>query len=132
MEKLIYQIADNALINGQRLSEWCGHGPVLEQDMALTNLSLDQFGLARYLYQYLAEFLGEGKSEDDYAFLRDAWDFKNVILVELPNGDFGQTILRQFFFDNFNFYYFKGLQTSQNERLSEIAAKAIKECGMLK
>lgn len=127
LRDLIYQLADNAMINGQRLGEWCGHGPVLEQDMALTNMSLDQFGLSRYLYQYLALSEGLGKTEDDHAFLRDAWDFKNVLLVELPNGDFGQTILKQFFFDNFNFHYYSALQQSKDKHLAEIAQKAIKE-----
>lgn len=127
LKDLIYQLADNAMINGQRLSEWCGHGPILEQDMALTNMSLDHFGLSRYLFQYLAKYENVGKTEDDYAFLRDAWDMKNVLLVELPNGDFGQTILKQFFFDNFNFHYFSALQKSQDKQLAEIAQKAIKE-----
>jgi ring-1,2-phenylacetyl-CoA epoxidase subunit PaaC len=127
LKDLIYQLADNAMINGQRLGEWCGHGPILEQDMALTNMALDHFGLSRYLFQYLAESEGLGKTEDDYAFLRDAWDFKNILLVELPNGDFGQTILKQFFFDNLNFHYYTALQQSKDRQLAEIAQKAIKE-----
>lgn len=127
LKNLLYQLADSALIHGQRLGEWCGHGPVLEQDMALTNISLDHFGRSRYLYQYLAETEGAGKTEDDHAFLRDAWDFRNVLLVELPNGDFGQTILKQFFFDNFNYYYYSELRESKDPHVAEIAQKAIKE-----
>jgi ring-1,2-phenylacetyl-CoA epoxidase subunit PaaC len=121
------QQADNCLILGQRLGEWCGHGPVLEQDIAMTNISLDLIGQARMLYQYAAEIQGEGKSEDDLAYLRDAWDFKNVLLVEQPNGDFAKTILRQFLFDSFNCYFYEELLKSKDERLAAIAAKSHKE-----
>ena len=106
--------ADNTLILGQRLGEWCGHGPVLEQDIALTNFALDLIGQARSLYQYAAELEGEGKTEDDLAYLRDALDFYNVLLVELPNGHFGKTITRQFFFDAFNYYFYTDLQKSSH------------------
>lgn len=121
------QQADNCLILGQRLGEWCGHGPVLEQDIAMTNISLDLIGQARMLYQYAAEIQGEGKSEDDLAYLRDAWDFKNVLLVEQPNGDFAKTILRQFLFDSFSCYYYEALKDSSDEKLAAIAAKSHKE-----
>lgn len=121
------QQADNCLILGQRLGEWCGHGPVLEQDIAMTNISLDLIGQARMLYQYAAEIQGEGKSEDDLAYLRDAWDFKNVLLVEQPIGDFAKTILRQFLFDSYNCYFYEALKNSQDERLAAIAAKSHKE-----
>lgn len=123
----VIQQADNSLILGQRLAEWCGHGPVLEQDIALTNISLDLIGQARLLYQYAAELGGEGKSEDDLAYLRDAWDFKNVLLVEQPNGDFAQTILRQFFYDTFSCLYYEALMQSSDERLASVAAKSHKE-----
>ena len=130
MNKLLPYIlrqADNTLILGQRLAEWCGHGPVLEQDIALTNFSLDLIGQARSLYQYAAQVEGKGRSEDDLAYLRDAWDFYNVLLVELPKGDFAVTIARQFFFDAFNYYYYLELQNSQDKTLAAIAEKSIKE-----
>lgn len=125
--KYIIQQADNSLILGQRLSEWCGHGPVLEQDIALTNISLDLIGQARLFYQYAAELQGEGKTEDDLAYLRDAWDFHNVLLVEQPNGDFAQTVVRQFFYDTFSCYFYEALASSNDERLVSIAAKSHKE-----
>ena len=93
----LLQIADNALILGQRLGEWCGHGPILEQDIALTNHALDQIGQARMLYQYAAEILNDGSDEDSLAYLRDAWDFKNILLVEQKNGDFAHTIVTAVF-----------------------------------
>ena len=123
----VLQQADNSLILGQRLAEWCGHGPVLEQDIAMTNISLDLIGQARLLYQYAAELQGEGKTEDDLAYLRDAWDFRNVLLVEQPNGDFAQTILRQFLYDTFSSLFYESLMQSSDERLSSIAAKSHKE-----
>ena len=123
----VLQQADNSLILGQRLAEWCGHGPVLEQDIAMTNISLDLIGQARLLYQYAAELQGEGRSEDDLAYLRDAWDFRNVLLVEQPNGDFAQTILRQFLYDTFSSLFYESLMQSSDERLSSIAAKSHKE-----
>lgn len=119
--------ADTCLILGQRLAEWCGHGPVLEQDIAMTNISLDLIGQARMLYQYAAEIQGEGKSEDDIAYLRHEAEYRNVLLVEQPNGDFGQTILRQFLFDSYNCYFYEALMNSSDERLAAIAAKAHKE-----
>ncbi len=123
----VLQQADNSLVLGQRLAEWCGHGPVLEQDIAMTNISLDLIGQARLLYQYAAELQEEGKSEDDLAYLRDAWDFKNVLLVEQPNGDFAQTILRQFLYDTFSSLFYESLMQSSDERLRSIAAKSHKE-----
>ena len=121
------QHADNCLILGQRLAEWCGHGPILEQDIALTNISLDLIGQARMWYQYAAEVQGEGKSEDELVAFRDAWDYRNVLLVEQPNGDFAQTILRQFFFDTYNCYFYEALMDSKDENLAAIAAKSHKE-----
>jgi ring-1,2-phenylacetyl-CoA epoxidase subunit PaaC len=104
------RIADNCLILGHRLSEWCGHGPVLEQDMAMTNISLDLIGQARTLYDYAAKIQGEGKTEDDIAYLRDVFDFKNLLLVEQPNGDFAHTVARQFFFSAFQLPFYQGLR----------------------
>ena len=125
--KYALQHADNCLILGQRLAEWCGHGPVLEQDIALTNISLDQIGQARMWYQYAAKIQGENKSEDDLAYLRDSWDYRNVLLVEQPNGDFAQTIFRQFLFDSFSSLFYEALMQSNDERLRAIAAKSHKE-----
>ena len=121
------QQADNCLILGQRLSEWCGYGPVLEQDIAVTNIALDLIGQSRMLYQYAAEIQGEGKSEDELVAFRDAWDYRNVLLVEHENGDFAKTILRQFFFDSFTCYFYEGLMNSSDERLRAIAEKSHKE-----
>jgi len=123
----ILRMADNALIVGQRLGEWCGHGPILEQDMALTNIALDQIGQARSLYQYAAEIEGKGHSEDDLAFLRDVREFKNILLVEQANGDFAQTIARQFFFDAFNHPFYESLSKSKDAQLAAIAEKSLKE-----
>ena len=97
-------LADNALILGQRNAEWCGHGPVLEQDIAITNISLDLIGQARSFYQYAAELIGNGATEDSLAYLRTEREFKNCLLVEQPNGDWAQTILRQFFFSAYQYY----------------------------
>jgi len=93
----ILHLADNALILGQRNAEWCGHGPVLEQDIAITNISLDLIGQSRNFYQYAAQIIGNESDEDKLAFLRNEREFRNCLLVELPKGDWAQTILRQFF-----------------------------------
>ncbi|UXX78859.1 phenylacetate-CoA oxygenase subunit PaaC [Reichenbachiella carrageenanivorans] len=121
------RLADNCLILGQRLAEWCGHGPVLEQDIALTNISLDLIGQARNYYQYAAELTGSKKSEDDIAFLRNDREYKNLLLVEQPNIDFGYTIIRQYFFDVFHFHLLNELATSQDKTLAGIAQKSQKE-----
>jgi ring-1,2-phenylacetyl-CoA epoxidase subunit PaaC len=121
------RLADTANILSHRLAEWCGHGPILEQDIAMTNISLDLIGQARNFYQYAAEIQGEGKTEDDMAYLRDAWDYRNFLLVELPKGNFGTTIMRQFLFDTFSFYFYNELRNSKDEKLASIAAKSIKE-----
>ena len=124
---LLY-LADNALILGHRLSEWCGHGPVLEQDIAMTNLALDHVGLARNLYQYLAELEGGDHTEDTYPFMRDVYDFKNVLLAELPNRDFGFTVVRHFLYDSWAIHYYNALsQHTKDERLAALADKSLKE-----
>ena len=125
--KYILRIADNALVLGQRLGEWCGHGPILEQDIALTNFSLDYIGQARNLFTYAGELEGKGQMEDDFAFLRDEDKFYNALLVEQPNGDWGQTIIRQFLFDAFNYYFHQALCKSSDAQLAAIAAKSLKE-----
>lgn len=123
----ILRMGDNALILGQRLGEWCGHGPVLEQDIAITNIALDLMGQARSLMQYAAEFEGKGRDEDQVAFLRDVCEYRNVLLVEQPNEDWAYTIVRQFFFDVFNFYFHQEMTRSADTHLAAIAEKSLKE-----
>ena len=123
----ILRLGDNALILAQRLGEWCGHGPVLEQDIALTNISLDLLGQARMLLTYAGELEGRGRSEDNLAYFRDTHEFRNVLLVEQPNTDWAYTIARQFFFDTYNFYNYQALLGSSDERLAAIAEKSLKE-----
>ena len=123
----LLRMGDNALILGQRLGEWCGYGPVLEQDIAITNIALDLIGQARSLFQYAAELEGKGRDEDQIAFLRDAWDFRNVLLVEQPNEDWAYTMVRQFFFDAYHFYFQQKLLHSTDAHLAAIAEKSLKE-----
>lgn len=120
-------LADNALIIGHRNSEWCGHGPVLEQDIAITNIALDMIGQARNFYQYAAQLTGNSATEDSLAYLRDAIDFKNNLLVELPNGDWAQTVLRQFFFSTYQYFLYQQLLNSTDQQLAAIAEKSLKE-----
>jgi ring-1,2-phenylacetyl-CoA epoxidase subunit PaaC len=123
----LLRLADSSLVLGHRLSEWCGHGPILEQDIALSNLALDLIGQARNGYQLAAIQLGRGQSEDDLAYLRDAQDYRNLLLVEQPNGDFGQTVLRQFLFDVYHYHCLQALVQSTDENLASIATKSLKE-----
>jgi ring-1,2-phenylacetyl-CoA epoxidase subunit PaaC len=121
-------LADNALILGHRNSEWTGHGPILEQDIAISNIALDLIGQARNFYQYAAQLSGkEHVTEDTLAYLRDGWDYKNCLLVEQPKGDWAQTTLRQFLFSNYQFYFYRQLQQSSDEQLAAIAEKSLKE-----
>jgi ring-1,2-phenylacetyl-CoA epoxidase subunit PaaC len=144
------RLADDALIMGHRLSEWCGHGPVLEQDIALTNTALDHLGRARSLYQYAAEQFnglaaddklnfftsvalqnivtsGANIDEDDLAYLRDGWDFRNLLLVEQPNNDWAYTVVRSFFFDAFNYFFYSKLAAHADSPFSAVAEKSLKE-----
>lgn len=146
----ILALADDALILGHRISEWCGHGPILEQDIALTNTALDHLGRARSLYQYAAQTFnnlpaqqkadalssvaisaqvaaGSIIDEDDLAFLRDGHDFKNLLLCEQPNGDWAYTIARSFFYDAYAFYYYSALRSTADAQLAAIAEKSLKE-----
>lgn len=127
LQNYILRLGDMNLILGQRLSEWTGHGPFLEEDLALTNISLDLFGTARSLMQYASE-LDQGKrSEDDLAFLRGEREFLNPLLCEMPNGDYACTIARQFLVDAFQLPLYTQLSKCKNETLAGIASKALKE-----
>ena len=120
-------LGDTSLILAQRLGEWIGHAPALEEDLALANVGLDLIGQARYLLSYAAELEGKGRTEDDLAFLREPSDFTNLSLVEQPNGDFGHTIVRQLLIDAWQLELFERLQYSTASKLAELAAKALKE-----
>ncbi len=131
MEKALqdYCIAlgDDSLILGHRLSEWCRNGPFLEEDLALTNVSLDFIGRARMFYAYAAELEDQDRSEDDIAFLRDCREYHNLLINELPNGDFAFTLARQLMIDVYDLAFFNGLSQSGDVMLAGIAAKAVKE-----
>ena len=132
--KYILHLGDNALILGHRNSEWTGHGPILEQDIAISNIALDLIGQARNFYQYAAMLINDStnqpnnlSTEDTLAYLRDANDFKNFLLVEQANGDWAKTILRQFSFSAYQFYLYQQLQNSNDETIAAIAEKSLKE-----
>lgn len=122
----VLRIADSSLILGQRMSEWCSKGPTLEEDIALSNIALDLFGQANGFYEYAAELDGK-KSADDLAFFRNEREFLNHQLVELENGHFGDTIVRNFLHDSFSFLFYTELAKSKDERLAALSAKSIKE-----
>jgi len=121
------RMGDNSLVLGHRLSEWCGHGPQLEEDIAQANIALDLIGQARNYLTYVGEVEGKGRSEDDLAYLRTDREYLNVLLTELPKGDYAQTIARSFLFDAFHLPLQQALTTSTDERLKGIAEKAVKE-----
>jgi ring-1,2-phenylacetyl-CoA epoxidase subunit PaaC len=123
----LLHLADTTLILAQRNAEWCGYGPILEQDIAITNISLDLIGQSRNFYQYAAALIGGDATEDSLAYLRKEREFKNLLLAEQPNGDWGQTILRQYLFSQFQYLLFEKLQHSKDEQLAAITAKALKE-----
>jgi len=125
--EFLLRMGDNTLILGHRVSEWCGHAPVLEEDIALANTALDLIGQTQMWLGLAAEVQGEGKTADDLAFLRDAWDFRNLLLVEMPNGDFGQTLMRQFLFDAWHVLQLRTLTGSSDACVAAIAAKSVKE-----
>lgn len=118
---------DNVLVLGHRTSEWCGTAPALEEDIALANTALDLIGQTKLWLDYAAEVEGEGRSANDLAFLRDAYDFRNVLMLETPNEDFGRTLMRQFLFDAFQVHWLTALTDSKDSRISEIALKSVKE-----
>ncbi|MCX8020826.1 MAG: phenylacetate-CoA oxygenase subunit PaaC [Chitinophagaceae bacterium] len=126
MNDYLLHLADTSLILSHRNSEWCGHGPVLEQDIAITNIALDLLGQARYFYQYAARLTGN-TDEDKLAFLRHEREFKNLLITELPKGDWAHTVLRQYLFSQFQFFQFEKLQHHSDKELAAIAAKSLKE-----
>ncbi|MGH8807541.1 MAG: 1,2-phenylacetyl-CoA epoxidase subunit PaaC [Noviherbaspirillum sp.] len=123
----LLRLADNALVLSQRLSEWCGKGPALEEDMALTNVALDLIGQARFWFSYAGEIEGKGRDEDQLAFLRDAHQFRNLLLVEQPNGSYADTLARQFYFDAWHGLLLEKLVDSSDARIAGIAEKSLKE-----
>ncbi|MCW3781333.1 1,2-phenylacetyl-CoA epoxidase subunit PaaC [Defluviimonas salinarum] len=125
--EFLTRMGDNTLILGHRVSEWCGHAPVLEEDIALANTALDLIGQTQLWLGLAAEVEGKGRTADDLAFLRDAGAFRNLLLVERPNGDFGQTLMRQFLFDAWHHAMLSALCQSADPRVAAIAEKAVKE-----
>jgi ring-1,2-phenylacetyl-CoA epoxidase subunit PaaC len=125
------QFADSALILGQRNADWCAHGPILEQDIAITNITLDLIGQARNFYQYAATLINQSENknetEDTLAYFRNERDFKNYLICELPNGDWAQTILRQFFVSAFQELLFEKMMHAADKQLAAIAEKSLKE-----
>lgn len=123
----LLRLGDDRLVLGHRLSEWCGHGPILEEDIALANIALDLVGQATLYLKLAGETEGKARSEDALAYFREAIEYRNIQLVELPKGDYAFTTVRQFFFDVFSFHVLEQLQSSRNSDIAGIAAKGFKE-----
>lgn len=123
----ILRLGDSSLIIGHRLSEWCGNGPILEEDIALINIALDFVGNASAFLTYAASVEGNGRTEDDLAFMRHERDFRNLLITEVPNGDYAYTITRQFLYDVFTFHLYEALKSSKDETIAAIAMKSHKE-----
>ena len=123
----LLRLADDRLVLGHRTSEWCGHGPILEEDIALANIALDQIGQASHLLTYAGAMEGAGHDQDALAYFRDAIDYRNALICELPNGDFGVTIVRQFLYGVYSVLQWDALSKSNDETLAGIAAKSLKE-----
>jgi ring-1,2-phenylacetyl-CoA epoxidase subunit PaaC len=121
------RIGDTSLVLGQRLSEWCGHGPILEEDIALTNIALDLIGQTRIILEYGGQTEGKGRSADDLAYHRDAMQFRNVLIAEQPNVDFAYTITRQFFLSVYNYCLYEELKQSTDKTIAAFAEKSLKE-----
>ncbi|SMY10031.1 1,2-phenylacetyl-CoA epoxidase subunit PaaC [Flavimaricola marinus] len=125
--EFLCRMGDNTLVLGHRVSEWCGKAPVLEEDIALANVALDLIGQTQMWLGLAAEVEGAGRTADDLAMLRDVWDFRSALLVEQPNGDFGQTLMRQYLFDQWHVAVLTALMESADPRVADIAAKSVKE-----
>lgn len=127
LTEYLLRLGDDSLILGHRLSEWCGHGPILEEDIAMTNIALDLVGQATSILEYVGKVEGKGRTADDLAFLRFDKDYRNCLLVEQPNDHFGATMLRQFLFDAYRKPLFEKLTQSSDKQLTAIAEKSLKE-----
>ncbi len=127
MFEFLLRMGDNTLVLGHRVSEWCGHSPVLEEDIALANIALDMIGQTRLWLGLAGEVEGQGRDADALAFRRDAWDFRNLLICERPNRDFGHTLMRQFLFDLWHHERLADLCLSEDDRVAGIAAKCVKE-----
>ncbi|MGB3554927.1 MAG: 1,2-phenylacetyl-CoA epoxidase subunit PaaC [Jannaschia sp.] len=127
LHQFLLRMGDNTLVLGHRLSEWCGVAPALEEDIAMANTALDLIGQTQMWLGLAAEVEGAGRSADDIAMLRDVWEFRNLLLVEQPNGDFGRTLMRSFLFDQWHHLMLQRLTASADARIAAIAAKAVKE-----
>jgi ring-1,2-phenylacetyl-CoA epoxidase subunit PaaC len=127
LSEFCLRLGDDRLILGHRLSEWCGHGPILEEDIALANIALDLLGQATHALEIAGRAEGAGRSADDLAYFRETVEFRNLLLVELPRGDFAFTIARQFLFDAFSVHLMDALTKSSEPQVAELAAKAVKE-----
>ena len=123
----LLRLADDRLILGHRLSEWCGHGPILEEDIALANVALDDIGHAASLYEYAAEIEGKDRHRDDIVYFRNDVEYKNIKMVELPKGDFGFTIARQFLFSSYSYFLYEALKEADDEQFSGMIKKHLKE-----
>lgn len=123
----LLRLGDSSLIIGHRLSEWCGHGPILEEDIALINVALDFVGNATSILEYAATVEGKGRTADDLAYMRDEREYRNLLITEQPNGDFANTIVRQFLFDTYMYFLYEELKNSKDETIAAIAAKSHKE-----
>lgn len=123
----LLRLGDSSLIIGHRLSEWCGHGPILEEDIALINIALDFVGNATSLLTYAGQVENKGRNEDDLAYLRGEREYRNLLITEQPNGDYAATIARQFLFDTYMFYLYEELKSSKDETIAAIAVKSHKE-----
>lgn len=127
LSEFLLRQGDNALVLGHRMSEWCGSGPALEEDIALANTALDLIGQTQLWLGYAAEVEGQGRSADDLAYHRDVYDFRNLLMLEVPNQDFGRSLMRQFLFDAFQVPWLTALVQSSDQRVADIAAKSLKE-----
>jgi len=123
----LLRLADDRLILGHRLSEWCGHGPILEEDIALANVALDNIGHAASLYEYAAEIEDKGRHRDEIVYFRNDVEYKNIKMVELPKGDYGFTIARQFLFSSFSYFLYEALKETEDEQFRGMIEKHLKE-----
>lgn len=123
----LLRLGDSSLIIGHRLSEWCGHGPILEEDIALINIALDFVGNATSILNYAAQLEGKGRTDDDLAYMRDEREFRNLLITEQPNGDYATTITRQFLYDVYTYFLYEELKSSKDETIAAIAVKSHKE-----